>query len=163
MTLRIPITLLALCLGAGIVLAPGNVGAQSPEADNPSPELVGKLTKDLSVTPKQATGGAGALFGLAKTRLKPDEFSQVAKAVPGMDGLLKAAPKPEKKSSPLDSLGAALPGGASGLGGLASLAGPFKSLGLSPEMIGKFVPVLTQFVDAKGGSSVSKLLAGVLK
>src|SRR5262249_20405769 len=117
--------------------------------------------------PKQATGGAGALFGLAKTRLKPDEFSQVAKAVPGMDGLLKAAPKPEKKSSSplgsLGSLGSALPGGAGGLGGLASLAGPFKSLGLSPEMAGKFVPILTQFVDAKGGSSVGKLLAGALK
>ena len=50
------------------------------------------LTKDLNVTPKQATGGAGALFGLAKSRLKPDQFSQVAAAVPGMDGLLKAAP-----------------------------------------------------------------------
>ncbi len=58
----------------------------------PSPELVGMLTKDLNVTPKQATGGAGALFGLAKSRLKPDQFSQVAAAVPGMDGLLKAAP-----------------------------------------------------------------------
>jgi hypothetical protein len=166
MKVRIPIALLTLCLGAGLLLASGNLWAQTPDADNPSPELVGKLTKDLSITPKQATGGAGSLFGLAKTRLKPDEFSQVAKAVPGMDGLLKAAPKPEKKSSPLDSLGSlgsGLPGGTGSLGGLSSLVGPFKSLGLSPDMIGKFVPVLTQFVDAKGGSSVSKLLAGALK
>jgi hypothetical protein len=163
MKARIPITLLALCLCAGIVAASGNLWAQTLDADNPSPELVGKLTKDLSITPKQATGGAGSLFGLAKTRLKPDQFSQVAKAVPGMDGLLKAAPKPEKNSSPLGSLDSVLPGGAGSLGGLASLAGPFKSLGLSPDMIAKFVPVLTQFVDAKGGSSVSKLLAGALK
>jgi Protein of unknown function VcgC/VcgE (DUF2780) len=169
MRIRIPITSITLCLCAGIALASGNLWAQTPGADNPSPELVGKLTKELSITPKQATGGAGALFGLAKTRLKPDEFSQVAKAVPGMDGLLKAAPKAEKKNSgssalgSLGSVGSVLPGGTGGLGGLASVAGPFKSLGLSPDMAGKFVPVLTQFVDTKGGSSVSKLLAGALK
>jgi hypothetical protein len=169
MNSRSRITVIALCLGAGLLMASRSLWAQTPDADNPSPELVGKLTKDLSITPKQATGGAGALFGLAKTRLKADQFSQVAGAVPGMDGLLKAAPKPEKQKGGLSlpgslgSLGSPVPGGAGGLGGLASLAGPFKSLGLSPDMIGKFVPVLTQFVDAKGGSSVSKLLAGALK
>ena len=36
-----------------------------------SPELVGQLTKELSVTPQQATGGAGALFSLTKTKLSP--------------------------------------------------------------------------------------------
>src|SRR6202008_2591462 len=95
---------------------------------NPSPELVGELTKELKITPQQATGGAGALFGLAKTRLKPDEFSQGSQAVPGMDGLLKAAPKPK---GAMGALGSSLPGGA---GGLASVAGSFKSLGLSPDM-----------------------------
>jgi hypothetical protein len=79
-------------------------------AQGPSPELVGMLTKDLNVTPKQATGGAGALFNVAKSRLKPDQFRQIAAVVPGMDGLLKAAPST---------------GGLSGLGGanVASLLG----------------------------------------
>ena len=156
----------AMTLFASAALALGHAQAQIPEGKNPSPELVGKLTKDLSITPKQATGGAGALFGLAKTRLKPDEFGQVAKAVPGMDGLLKAAPKPKQKKSGLDSLGSlgsVLPGGSGGLGGLASVAGSFKSLGLSPDMVGKFVPVLKNFVGSKGGSSVGNLLGGALK
>jgi hypothetical protein len=126
-----------------------------------SPELVGQLTKQLSVTPDQATGGAGALFNLAKSRLSAGDFSKVAGAVPGMDGLLKAAPKAESGgSSALGSLGSKLPGGA---GGLASVAGSFQSLGLSPDMAAKFVPVMTKFLESKGGSSVGSLFAGAMK
>src|SRR5215510_13057521 len=151
-------TVLAIaCLAAVIGVTSTHV-AQTP-GKNPSPELVGQLTKELSITPEQATGGAGALFGLAKTRLKPAEFSQVSKAVPGMDGLLNAAPKPKGGASALGSLSPSLPGKA---GGLAQVAGSFKSLGLPPEMASKFVPVLTKFVESKGGANVGSLLAGVL-
>ena len=134
-------------------------GIVAGQAETPSPELVGMLTKDLNVTPEQATGGAGALFGLAKSRLKPEEFSQVSDAVPGMDGFLKAAPKPGGGSA-LGSLGSSLSGGS---GGLASVAGAFGSLGLSPDMVSKFIPVITQFVQSKGGSGVASLLMGALK
>ncbi len=150
------------CLAAVLALAVGQAAAQAPATTllkTPSPELVGMLTKGLGVTPEQATGGAGALFGLAKSRLKPDEFSQVAAAVPGMDGLLKAAPNPGGASA-LGTLGGGLPVGA---GGLASVAGSFKSLGLSPEMASKFVPVLSQFVQSKGGANVASLLLSALK
>jgi len=34
---------------------------------------------------------------------------------------------------------------------------------MSPDMVGKFVPQLTQFVQAKGGSGVASLLSGALK
>jgi hypothetical protein len=74
-----------------------------------------------------------------------------------MDGLLKAAPKTKGVSG---IPGGVLPGQA---GGLASTAGAFKSLGLSPEMAGKFVPVMTRFVESKGGADVGSLLAGALK
>ncbi|MFL6256416.1 MAG: DUF2780 domain-containing protein [Pyrinomonadaceae bacterium] len=128
---------------------------------NPSPELVGKLTKELSVTPEQAIGGAGALFGLAKSKLKPEDFTKVADVVPGMDGLLKATPKPKKESTDmLSSVGSMLPGKA---GALASVAGSFKELGLSPEQAIKFIPIMTKFVDLKGGAGVAKILSGALK
>ena len=133
-------------------LAEGQGGA-------PSPELVGMLTKELNVTPEQATGGTGALFGLAKSRLKPEEFSQVSDAVPGMDGFLKAAPN-QGGGSALGSLGSVLSGGP---GGLASVAGSFGSLGLSPDMVSKFIPVIAQYVQSKGGASVASLLIGALK
>jgi hypothetical protein len=143
----------------------GEAFAQSSATDlakTASPELVGQLTKALSITPGQASGGAGALFGLAKSRLNAGDFSKVAATVPGIEGLIKSAPAASKNSAlgGVSSLGNAVPGG---LGGLASLAGPFKKLGLSPDMAAKFVPVLTQFVEHKGGADVAGLLAGALK
>jgi hypothetical protein len=148
----------ALCVAAPPTSAQTTAPATAI-AKSPNPELIGSLTKDLSVTPEQATGGAGALFQLAKSKLSVEDFSKVSNAVPGMDGLLKAAPKP-KGNSPLDSLASSLSGSA---GGLASVASSFKSLGLSPAMAEKFAPILTQYVQRKGGSSVASLLAGALK
>lgn len=124
-----------------------------------SPELVGQLTKGLSVTPHQATGGAGALFSLAKSRLNPADFSKVSAAVPGMGSFLKAAPS-TSGGSELSGLTGALPGN---VGGLASTATSFQKLGLSPGMVEKFVPIMTNFVQAKGGANVASLLSGALK
>jgi hypothetical protein len=42
------------------------------------------------------------------------------------------------------------------------MAGPFEKLGLSPDMAAKFVPILTQFVESKGGAGVAGLLTGAL-
>jgi hypothetical protein len=128
----------------------------------PSPELVGDLTKQLSITPAQATGGAGALFGFAKSRLGAADFSKVAAVVPGMNGFLKAAPSAASHGGGLpgiSTLSGALPAGVSGL---ASTEQSFQKLGLSPNMVGKFVPVLTQFVQSKGGAGVASLLSGAL-
>src|SRR6516164_4099169 len=111
-----------------------------------SPELVGDLTKGLSITPAQATGGAGSLFKLAKSRLSPADFSKVAAAVPGMGSFLKAAPSASSKGG-LGGLTSSLPGSA---GGLASTAAAFEKLGLSPQMAEKFIPILTSFVQSKG-------------
>lgn len=123
-----------------------------------SPGLVGELSNQMNATPEQSAGAAGALFGVAKSRLKPDQFSQVAKAVPGMDSLLKAAPT-GGGSNPLGAL-SQLGGSA---GGLAGAASAFSKLGLSPEMVSKAVPVLIGFVTKSGGANVGNLLAGALK
>ena len=138
--------------GAGTALAQKNA----------SSELIGLLSKQFSITPKQAAGGAGSLFGFAKTQLSPADFGKVSDAVPGMDGLLKAAPKvkPSAAQSALGSMGGMLPGN---IGGLANVASQFKTLGLSPDMVTQFIPVLTQFVGGKGGADVAGLLGGVLK
>ncbi|MFL6230659.1 MAG: DUF2780 domain-containing protein [Pyrinomonadaceae bacterium] len=165
--------ILASCLACVAVVAnaqqiqaqtkTSTAAAAAAHLKNPSPELVGNLTKELSITPEQAIGGSGALFGLAKTRLNPEEFTKVAGVVPGMDGLLKAAPKPKPKkgaAGALDAVGGMLPGKA---GSLASVASSFQSLGLSPEQMIKFVPVMTQFVNLKGGAGIADMLSGVLK
>ena len=124
-----------------------------------SPDLVNALSKEMGSTPEQAAGAAGALFGVAKSRLKADEFTQVSKAVPGMDSLLKAAPAISSSVGTSGALGQ-LAGSA---GGLATAASAFSKLGLKPEMVAKAVPVLTSFVSKSGGAGVGSLLAGALK
>lgn len=140
----------------------GRLGAQVPAAAaaaaKASPELVGALSKEIGGSPEQAAGAAGALFGLAKSRMKADDFSQVSKAVPGMDSLLSAAPAAAALAG-----GGALSQVAGSAGGLATAASSFSKLGLKPETVGKAVPVLTSFVTKSGGASVGSLLAGVLK
>jgi len=169
MTNRVRIRILTICLLACFGTASAQEprpkaqlpAAQGADSRNPSPELVGKLTKELSITPEQAIGGSGALFGLAKGKLKPEDFTKVADVVPGMDGLLKATPKPKKEGSDmLSSVGSMLPGKA---GALASVAGSFKELGMSPDMAVKFLPIMTKFVDLKGGAGAAKILSGALK
>jgi hypothetical protein len=80
--------------------------------------------------------------------LSEADWSKVAGAVPGMDGLLKAAPA-------IQGLG--------GLSGVSSLAASFNKLGLKPDMVSKAIPIVTNYVTKTGGADVGKLLAGVLK
>jgi hypothetical protein len=123
------------------------------------------LTKQLGVTPQQATGGAGAIFSLAKNNLSSADFGKLASAVPGMGGFLNAAPKPQNDaassaaSSAASALGPVTGGAAGGAaanaGGLLSLGSSFKSLGLSPEMATKFAPVMQQYLASKSGKVAS--------
>jgi hypothetical protein len=153
-----------VCLSATAAVAqtPAAPAADKALAATPNPELIGALASEIGATPKQATGAAGSLFSLAKTRLKPEEWTKVAGAVPGMDGLLKAAPAAAAGTS-----GAAIPGaaalGAGALGGLSGVAGAFQTLGLKPDLALKAVPVLTKYVGKTGGADVAGLLAGALK
>lgn len=129
-----------------------------------SPELVGMLTSKTGVTTKQAEGGAGAVFSYAKTKMKTDDFAKVSKSVPDMDGLLKAAPAVE---APKSGTAGALSSAASAMGGsagaVAAIAPAFQKLGISTETASKFLPVITDYVTKKGGSSVGSLLGSVLK
>jgi hypothetical protein len=148
-------------------------------------DLVSRLTDSLGVTESQAAGGAGAIFNYAKGRLSPGDFGQVASAVPGIDSLMEAAPSTESSGSGgitgaagsmLGGSGGALGGiagalGGSGgatsgvgeaLGGVSALAGPFSELGMSPDMVGKFIPVVLDYVKSTGGSGVMSILKGAL-
>lgn len=148
-----------------VVAAQGQVkSSAATAAKSPSPELVGLLTKQLSITPAQATGGAGTIFGLAKHHLSSTDFSKIAAAVPGMSGFLKAAPVVSAPSSGggipgISSVAASLPGASS----LASAGSAFQKLGLSPDMVSRFLPIINQFLQAKGGPAVSSLLSKGLK
>jgi len=132
----------------------------SGAAAKASPELVGALSKEIGGTPEQAAGAAGALFGLAKSKLKADDFSKISKAVPGMDLLLKAAPSAAAASgSPTDALSQL----AGTVGGIPQVAQAFSKLGLKPEMVPVAASVLTSFVTKSGGANLGSLLGGAFK
>jgi len=155
-----------VCVALASALAGRAVAGQAAKptkaevnAAKASPALVGELSKELGSSPEQAAGAAGALFGLAKSRMQPDEFKQVSNSVPGMSALLAAAPAMGSTKGTSGSL-SQLTGQA---GGLMAAASAFSKLGLSPELVAKAVPILTQFVGKAGGANVASLLANVLK
>ena len=119
------------------------------------------MARDLEITPAQAEGSAGALLGLAKGRLTPEEFAKVAAAVPNIDGLLKAAPVKDGKTTALALASSST--GAGGIGGIAGLTGSFAKIGLKPETMVKLAPALIRAIEPKGGAEVTGLLARVLK
>ncbi len=160
---------LDLACVALLAVSPGSVGVWAAElqsegataaaaAAKANPELVGALSKELGSSPEQAAGAAGALFGLAKSRLKSDEFTQIGQAVPGMDLLLKAAPAAGGSGA-----AGALSQVAGSAGGLAAAASSFSKLGLKPELVAKAVPILTAFVTKSGGANLGSVLANILK
>jgi hypothetical protein len=126
-----------------------------------NPELVGQLSKELGVSTDKAAGAAGSLFGIAKSKLKPEEFSQIASAVPGMESLLKAVPT--QTASATGTAGALSQLAGSAAGSMGAAASAFSKLGLSPEMVSKAASVLSSYVSKSGGASVASLLTGALK
>ncbi len=126
-------------------------------------ELVKLLTSQLGVSEKQASGGAGLLLQMAKSKLGSSDFSQVAGAIPDANKLISAAPKAGGIAGALGGLTSSLGGGAANLGNLAALASGFKKLDLDPKLVNKFVPIILQFVQSKGGSNVKGILEKVMK
>jgi hypothetical protein len=150
--------IIAATVAAMLAIATGAYAQAAPDfSKSANPELVGALAKELKSTPQQAEGAAGALFDAARQKMPASDWAKVSSAVPGMDGLLKAAP-----SAAVGTTGAA--GAAAGMaGGLGSAAAAFSKLGLKPDMVAKAVPILTQYVSKSGGAGVGSLLAGALK
>ncbi len=122
--------------------------------------LVDLLSSQLGVTKDQAEGGAGSIFQLAKQNLNVEDFSSIAKAVPGIDQMIGAAPKVEGSSSSLGGISSMM--GSNKLGGMAGLTSSFEKLGLSGDMVSKFTPIILDYVKNKGGEHAMNLLKGAL-
>ena len=136
--------------------------------------LVALLTDQLGVTDKQAAGGAGALFEMAKNQLSDSEFGKVSKALPGIGGLMQAAPDTSPDTSnATGGLKEKMEGAAEGLKSvsdagkslnkLATVQNQFSRLGLDTGMVSQFIPVILDYANSKGGKTVMNLLASVWK
>jgi Protein of unknown function VcgC/VcgE (DUF2780) len=125
--------------------------------------LTDTLVKKLSISSEQAQGGAGALFQLAKGKLDAGQFAELSKAVPEMDSLLSAAPKPSGALSALaEGASSALGEANNSYGNLAGLASAFKVLNLSPDRVDEFVPVVVDYVRANSGALTANMLQSAL-
>ncbi len=128
-------------------------------------ELVGLLTQDLGVTTEQAKGGAGAIFNAASQNMNKDDFAKVTDALPEALSLMKAAPAMDSGSGSgtTGALSSMMKSAGGSLGSLTDLAGAFSKLGLSTEMVGKYIPIVLEYAQSKGGETVANLLKAALQ
>jgi Protein of unknown function VcgC/VcgE (DUF2780) len=130
-------------------------------------ELVQELTQQLGINQQQASGGLGMILKLAKQKLGGD-FGQVAQHVPDAENLMNSAPQPQPATGTsgggiLGAVGGLLGGKpGSSLASAGGLAGGFQQLGLSPGIIGRFLPVVLNFFQQRGGDQTRNLLEHAL-
>lgn len=125
--------------------------------------LVGLLTKNLGVTDQQAEGGAGAIFGQASQNMSLEDFTKVTDALPEVKGLMNARPSAESGSGTLGGLSSMLGKSGGSLTSLTGLADTFSKLGLSADMVGKFIPIVLDYAQTKGGDGIASLLKTALQ
>ena len=125
--------------------------------------LVDTLVNQLGVSQQQALGGAGAVFQMAQGNMSPQAFATLSQSTPGMDSMLNAAPvMPESVSGLTGSLSSMMGNANNTLGSAAALAASFQQLNLSPDMVGQFIPVITNYVRQTSGRVTADLLQSAL-
>ncbi len=67
---------------------------------------------------------------------------------------------PEADSGVLGSGSSLLGGSGGGLGDMAGVAGAFSELGMSPDMVNEFVPVILEYTQSAGSEQAMQLLKG---
>jgi hypothetical protein len=143
-----------------------------------NPTLVEEMAKDLASTPEEAAATAGVLFSVAKSFLKPEEFDQLSKVVPGMSALLAVVPQNVAGASTQPAL-LPTPGFASSASsattastmpvtnamptGVESAISTLSKMGINPAMLAKAIPFLTGYLKKNGGDVVGGLLGQVFK
>jgi hypothetical protein len=131
----------------------------SGSASADTSKLIGMLVDTLGVTQSQAEGGAGAVFKQAKNNMSGADYSQLLSSLPGIDSLIKAAPD----SGGIAGQATSMLGSSSGsLQGLSALTDSFAKLGLSPDMVDKYVNVILDFTQSEAGKQTMTLLKNAL-
>ncbi len=125
--------------------------------------LVDTLVSQLGVSQQQALGGAGSILQLAQGNMDTQSFTTLSQSIPGINDMLNAAPAmPESAGSLTGGLSSLMGDSGDTLGNLATLTNSFQQLDLSPEMVGKFVPVVTEYISNTGGQAAANLLTSAL-
>jgi hypothetical protein len=128
-----------------------------------SGSLTELLMQRTGVTQAQAQGGAGALFQIAKNKMKPDAFTQLEQAVPGMQGMLGAVPALSQPSGGLAGRLSSIAGASGGTAGnLIAAVSAFQQQGMSPAMVQQFIPVVIDYIKTHGNDALVNTLSAAL-
>lgn len=126
--------------------------------------VIDELVGQLGVDPAQARGGVGLLLNLAKAKLGEGEFGAITQHLEGAESMMGEAPETGGgMAGMLGGLGGMLGGKAESLGQLAEAAGGFRELGMNPDMVMQFIPIISGFLQQQGGTGVQELLEAVLQ
>jgi Protein of unknown function VcgC/VcgE (DUF2780) len=132
---------------------------QTPQSNQVIPEtqLTDVLMQRTGLTQAQAQGGVGVLLQMAQSKLKPAEFAQLEQAIPNVQNFLTSV-TPEM----LSSLAQLASGSGGTINNLITAVSLFKQLGMTPEQIQQFVPLVLDYVNTKQGASVAKLFGSAI-
>lgn len=140
--------------------------ATTAETTTPAAQagLIETLVGQLGVTEQQASGGAGALLGLAKGKMSAQDSSALSAAIPDLDKLLASAPSLTGSSTSNNLLGQAssLLGDNSSVSALSALTPAFEALGLDAGMVQQFLPIVLNFVGQQGGEGLMSAVQAAL-
>ena len=106
--------------------------------------LTGSMQDQLGISKDQAKGGIGSVLSLAQENLSPGDFSKFSGMIPGATDYMGAAKSLGAVTGPLKDM--------------AGLNGALGNLGMSPDVVSKFVPTLSDLLGQFGGADATKLL-----
>ena len=117
------------------------MGGSSSVEETQSTSLTETIVSNLGVSTKQAEGGVGSILNYAKANLAAGDFSTLSGAIPGASSMMALAP----------SSGSSY----------ASLVSAFGALGLKPQTIMQFVPVIAKYLTNSGSFSAASILTNL--
>lgn len=122
--------------------------------------LVNMLTNGLNVNNEQAAGGMGAILNYVKNNVSKEQFNQLAKSLPGVEGLVSQMPDISKlgTSEGLSGLLDKAAEYSDSLKSINDVKRQFEALGLKPEMITNFIASAQQYLDTKEGQQAKQVL-----
>lgn len=110
--------------------------------------LIDALASQFGLDREQAQGAVGALCRLAQGRLEPGHLAELARLVPGLDGMIAGAPKPS--------------GMAAMLGETAGVASVLSQLGIDLGQAKPIAMAILAFVQANGSDGLKQAVERLL-
>lgn len=134
----------------------------------PSAEgLVSMLASALNINTDQASAGMGAIVNYVKNNVSTEQFSQLAKSLPGIDGLISQMPDistlSSESSKGLDGLLDKASEYSDSFKSINDVKKQFEMLGLNSEMISDFVSSAQSYLDTEQGQQAKKMLSDSLE